>query len=176
VVSLLAALFLPLIAPRGNNDHHHVAILLSGIQLIFIGMLGVYVTSIHAQVRHGPMVVERETINILRRRLRRISVLRRRPQKWAAKFIVGFHFAVNLSALAVAYFPGMGFVSQSVVERLVVSEMVRLLPSINRYARFAILRLSTNWSQISLPTMVRRSSAFNGSGTHRAKAAITELR
>ncbi len=37
---------------------------LSGIQLFFIGMLGEYITSIHAQVRGGPMVIEKERINI----------------------------------------------------------------------------------------------------------------
>ena len=37
---------------------------LSGVQLAFIGILGEYVTSIHSQVRRGPMVVERERINV----------------------------------------------------------------------------------------------------------------
>jgi glycosyltransferase involved in cell wall biosynthesis len=37
---------------------------LSGVQLGFIGMLGEYVTAIHAQVRRGPLVVERERINV----------------------------------------------------------------------------------------------------------------
>ena len=32
--------------------------------MLFIGMLGEYITSIHNQVRGGPMVVERELINI----------------------------------------------------------------------------------------------------------------
>lgn len=36
----------------------------SGVQLMFIGMLGEYITAIHAQVRRGPVVVERERINI----------------------------------------------------------------------------------------------------------------
>jgi hypothetical protein len=36
---------------------------LSGVQLAFIGILGEYVTSIHAQVRRGPTVVVRERIN-----------------------------------------------------------------------------------------------------------------
>jgi polyisoprenyl-phosphate glycosyltransferase len=31
---------------------------------MFIGLLGEYVTSIHSQVRRGPLVVERERINI----------------------------------------------------------------------------------------------------------------
>jgi hypothetical protein len=37
---------------------------LSGIQLLFIGMLGEYITAIHNQVRGGPTVIERELINI----------------------------------------------------------------------------------------------------------------
>ncbi len=37
---------------------------LSGVQLLFIGLLGEYVTAIHNQVRGGPMVIERERINI----------------------------------------------------------------------------------------------------------------
>jgi glycosyltransferase involved in cell wall biosynthesis len=35
----------------------------SGVQLLFIGLLGEYVSSIHAQVRQGPIVIERERIN-----------------------------------------------------------------------------------------------------------------
>jgi hypothetical protein len=31
---------------------------------VFIGILGEYVTSIHAQVRRGPIVVERERLNV----------------------------------------------------------------------------------------------------------------
>jgi len=34
------------------------------VQLMFIGLLGEYITAIHAQVRRGPVVVERERINI----------------------------------------------------------------------------------------------------------------
>jgi len=35
----------------------------SGVQLLFIGLLGEYVSSIHFQVRQGPIVVEQERIN-----------------------------------------------------------------------------------------------------------------
>ena len=51
-------------APRGTTTTIVALFFLSGIQLFFIGMLGEYVTSIHSQVRRGPLVVERETINL----------------------------------------------------------------------------------------------------------------
>jgi polyisoprenyl-phosphate glycosyltransferase len=35
----------------------------SGVQLMFLGLIGEYVTSIHSQVRKRPLVVERETLN-----------------------------------------------------------------------------------------------------------------
>jgi len=57
-------LFNPHLAPRGITTLIVSLFFLSGIQLAFIGILGEYVTSIHAQVRRGPMVVEREKINI----------------------------------------------------------------------------------------------------------------
>jgi glycosyltransferase involved in cell wall biosynthesis len=62
--TLIAALFLPHLAPRGTMTIIVSLFFLSGIQLVFIGMLGEYVTSIHAQVRRGPTVVERERINV----------------------------------------------------------------------------------------------------------------
>lgn len=51
-------------APRGTTTMIVALFFLSGIQLLFIGTLGEYVTSIHSQVRGGPMVIERETINV----------------------------------------------------------------------------------------------------------------
>jgi glycosyltransferase involved in cell wall biosynthesis len=60
-----AAYFMfPGAAPRGITTLLVALFFLSGVQLAFIGMLGEYVTAIHAQVRRGPMVVEREKINI----------------------------------------------------------------------------------------------------------------
>jgi glycosyltransferase involved in cell wall biosynthesis len=35
----------------------------AGVQLLFIGILGEYISSIHAQVRNGPVVIESERIN-----------------------------------------------------------------------------------------------------------------
>ena len=54
----------PGIAPRGVFTLIVALFFLSGVQLAFVGMLGEYVTSIHAQVRRGPMVIERERINL----------------------------------------------------------------------------------------------------------------
>ncbi len=54
----------PQVVPRGITTIIVALFFLSGIQLIFIGILGEYVTAIHAQVRGGPRVIERETINI----------------------------------------------------------------------------------------------------------------
>lgn len=55
--------FDPNAAPRGTTTLIIGLFFLSGVQLAFIGMLGEYVTSIHRQVRRGPVVVERERIN-----------------------------------------------------------------------------------------------------------------
>ncbi|GAB4384339.1 glycosyltransferase family 2 protein [Albidovulum sp.] len=51
-------------APRGTTTMIVAIFFLSGIQLLFIGMLGEYITAIHNQVRGGPPVIERERINI----------------------------------------------------------------------------------------------------------------
>lgn len=56
-------LFNPHTAPRGITTLIVSLFFLSGVQLAFIGILGEYVTSIHRQVRRGPVVVERERIN-----------------------------------------------------------------------------------------------------------------
>lgn len=60
----IAYLFNPQMAPRGITTLIVSLFFLSGVQLVFIGILGEYVMSIHGQVRRGPMVVEREKINI----------------------------------------------------------------------------------------------------------------
>ncbi len=51
-------------APRGTTTIIVALFFLSGIQMLFIGMLGEYITSIHNQVRGGPIVTEQERINI----------------------------------------------------------------------------------------------------------------
>lgn len=50
-------------APRGTTTMILALFFFSGVQLFFIGMLGEYVTSIHSQVRSGPLVIERERVN-----------------------------------------------------------------------------------------------------------------
>ena len=62
-IASIAYLFAPQVAPRGTLTIIVAIFFLSGIQLAFIGILGEYVTSIHAQVRRGPNVVERERLN-----------------------------------------------------------------------------------------------------------------
>jgi hypothetical protein len=64
VFALASYVFLPHMAPRGTTTIIFSIFFFSGIQLIFIGILGEYVTSTHAQVRRGPMVIERDRINI----------------------------------------------------------------------------------------------------------------
>lgn len=54
-------------APAGTATLIVSLFFFSGVQLMFIGILGEYITAIHAQVRHGPMVVERELINMSER-------------------------------------------------------------------------------------------------------------
>lgn len=64
VVSVVAGLVIPGLAPRGTMTIIVALFFFSGVQLMFIGMMGEYITAIHAQVRRGPSVVERERINI----------------------------------------------------------------------------------------------------------------
>ena len=62
---IFAAYFIaPVHVPRGTTTLLVAVLLLSGVQIAFTGMLGEYVTAIHAQVRRGPAVVEQERINI----------------------------------------------------------------------------------------------------------------
>jgi hypothetical protein len=70
-LSLLFAVFSVIVyalglgnAPRGTTTIIVALFFLSSIQLLFIGMLGEYITAIHNQVRGGPSVIERERINI----------------------------------------------------------------------------------------------------------------
>jgi glycosyltransferase involved in cell wall biosynthesis len=63
-VAVADALFFQSGAPRGTQTIIVALFFFSGVQLVFIGMLGEYITAIHAQVRRGPVVVERERINV----------------------------------------------------------------------------------------------------------------
>jgi glycosyltransferase involved in cell wall biosynthesis len=62
--TVIVGLLVPGVAPRGIMTLIVALFFFSGLQLMFIGILGEYITAIHAQVRRGPMVVERERINI----------------------------------------------------------------------------------------------------------------
>ena len=64
VISAILYLANPDVAPRGTTTIITALFFLSGIQMLFIGILGEYITTIHNQVRGGPMVIERERINI----------------------------------------------------------------------------------------------------------------
>ena len=64
VLSVILYFLLPDVAPRGTTTIITALFFLSGIQLLFVGLLGEYVTAIHNQVRGGPMVIEKERINI----------------------------------------------------------------------------------------------------------------
>ncbi|MDE2596943.1 MAG: glycosyltransferase family 2 protein [Sphingomonadales bacterium] len=54
----------PTMAPRGTTTMIAALFFLSGVQMSFLGILGEYVTAIHAQVRKRPLVVERERLNM----------------------------------------------------------------------------------------------------------------
>ena len=64
VFTIVLALIDPDAAPAGTQTMITAIFFFAGVQLASIGLLGEYVTAIHAQVRRGPMVVERERINI----------------------------------------------------------------------------------------------------------------
>jgi glycosyltransferase involved in cell wall biosynthesis len=62
--SFVLALAIKGSAPAGTHTIIVALFFFSGVQLMFIGILGEYIIAIHAQVRRGPVVVEREKINI----------------------------------------------------------------------------------------------------------------
>ena len=64
LLGVLLYLIAPHAAPRGTTTIIVALFFLSGIQLLFIGMLGEYITAIHNQVRGGPMVIEAERLNV----------------------------------------------------------------------------------------------------------------
>lgn len=64
LISIVLYLVSGVEVPRGTTTIIVALFFFSGIQLFVIGLLGEYVTSIHAQVRRGPLVVEKETINL----------------------------------------------------------------------------------------------------------------
>jgi len=64
VYSLLVIIIAPHQQPPGIASLIIGMFFLFGLQLIFLGIVGEYVASIHAQVRHGPRVTERSRTNI----------------------------------------------------------------------------------------------------------------
>ncbi len=64
MITLVVYILSPDAAPRGMASLIVGLFFLFGLQLLFTGLLGEYVTSIHEQVRRRPLVVERERINI----------------------------------------------------------------------------------------------------------------
>lgn len=64
LLSIILYAFDSSVAPRGTTTIIVSLFFLSGIQLFFVGILGEYVTSIHSQVRRGPLVIEREVVNL----------------------------------------------------------------------------------------------------------------
>jgi glycosyltransferase involved in cell wall biosynthesis len=63
VVQLALNLVLHGAAPPGIATLIVAVFFFSGVQLMFIGVLGEYVSSIHSQVRTGPIVIESERMN-----------------------------------------------------------------------------------------------------------------
>lgn len=64
MISVLVYFMAPEAAPRGITTIIVALFFLFGVQLLFVGMLGEYITAIHNQVRGGPPVVVRETLNV----------------------------------------------------------------------------------------------------------------
>lgn len=64
LLSIILYFFEAGVAPRGTTTIIVALFFFSGVQLFVIGMLGEYVTSIHSQVRRGPLVIERELVNL----------------------------------------------------------------------------------------------------------------
>lgn len=64
LLQLVLNLFFPSDAPPGIATLIVALFFLSGVQLFLLGVLGEYISSIHFQVRHGDIVIERELINL----------------------------------------------------------------------------------------------------------------
>jgi len=67
VLYSLAILIWVLVLPRGTAPGISTLVValffFGGVQLFFLGIIGEYITAIHSQVRHRPLVIEREVIN-----------------------------------------------------------------------------------------------------------------
>jgi len=64
LTSLIVSLvFFRELAPPGIPTLIVALFFFGGVQLFFLGVLGEYVSAIHAQVRRRPLVIEEETLN-----------------------------------------------------------------------------------------------------------------
>jgi glycosyltransferase involved in cell wall biosynthesis len=64
LASVLLYVLNPSAAPRGTTTIIVAVFFLTGVQMFFMGILGEYVMSLHSELRGGPLVVERERINL----------------------------------------------------------------------------------------------------------------
>jgi polyisoprenyl-phosphate glycosyltransferase len=60
---LINLIFFRKLAPAGTPTLIVALFFFSGVQLLFLGIVGEYVMAIHSQVRRRPLVVERERVN-----------------------------------------------------------------------------------------------------------------
>ena len=63
IMLIINIIFYRVIAPPGIATLITALFFFSGVNLLFLGLLGEYICAIHSQVRKKPLVIEKETIN-----------------------------------------------------------------------------------------------------------------
>ena len=63
IMVIINIIFYRIIAPPGIATLITALFFFSGVNLLFLGLLGEYISAIHSQVRKKPLVIEKETIN-----------------------------------------------------------------------------------------------------------------
>ena len=63
IMLIINIIFYRIIAPPGIATLITALFFFSGINLLFLGLLGEYISAIHSQVRKKPLVIEKEAIN-----------------------------------------------------------------------------------------------------------------
>jgi len=63
LITIHSMVFANTAVPRGIPMLIVFLLFFSGVQLFFLGMLGEYISAIHSQVRHRPLVIERRRLN-----------------------------------------------------------------------------------------------------------------
>ena len=63
IMLIINIIFYRIIAPPGIATLITALFFFSGVNLLFLGLLGEYISAIHSQVRKKPLVIEKETIN-----------------------------------------------------------------------------------------------------------------